>query len=127
MADTKDSAEKKIAMMRAAYKAWPDTEGYLSEYQDDAVWHSPMAGDLRGKQAIRGLLEPAYLHQPRNGHSTSTTSWSARSTPSSCDATTCGSQMAASSTACPDPWHAPAYTSPVQLSLRVGNSAIPGL
>ncbi len=53
MSETKGSVEAKIAMMRAAYEAWPDLDAYLREFRDDAVWHSPFAGDVSGKQAIR--------------------------------------------------------------------------
>ncbi len=45
-----------MAMMRAAYEAWPDVNGYLREFRDDAVWHSPFTGDARGKEAIRAYL-----------------------------------------------------------------------
>jgi ketosteroid isomerase-like protein len=56
MSETKGSVETKIAIMRAAYEAWPDVDGYLREFRDDAVWHSPVAGDVRGKEAIRAYL-----------------------------------------------------------------------
>ncbi len=58
MSDTKGSADIKITRMRAAYEAWPDLDGYLREFRDDAVWHSSMAGDVSGKQAIRAYLSP---------------------------------------------------------------------
>ena len=58
MPETKGSVETKIARMRAAYETWPDLDGYLREFRDDAVWHSSMAGDVSGKQAIRAYLIP---------------------------------------------------------------------
>lgn len=58
MPETKGSVETKIARMRAAYQAWPDLDGYLREFRDDAVWHSSMAGDVSGKPAIRAYLIP---------------------------------------------------------------------
>ena len=61
MSETKGSADTKIAMMRAAYEAWPDLDTYLHEFRDDAVWHSPFAGDVRGKQAIRAYLSKGLL------------------------------------------------------------------
>ncbi len=56
MPETKGSADTKIARMRAAYEAWPDLDAYLREFRDDAVWHSSMAGDVSGKEAIRTYL-----------------------------------------------------------------------
>lgn len=61
MSETKGSVEAKIAMMRAAYEAWPDLDAYLREFRDDAVWHSPFAGDVSGKQAIRADLSKGLL------------------------------------------------------------------
>lgn len=56
MSQTKGSVEIKIAMMRAACEAWPDLDGYLREFRDDAVWHNPFAGDVSGKEAIRACV-----------------------------------------------------------------------
>ncbi len=61
MSETRGSADTKIAMMRAAYEAWPDLDTYLREFRDDAVWHSPFAGDVSGKQAIRAYLSKGLL------------------------------------------------------------------
>lgn len=61
MSEAKGSVEAKIAMMRAAYEAWPDLDAYLREFRDDAVWHSPFAGDVSGKQAIRAYLSKGLL------------------------------------------------------------------
>ena len=61
MSETKGSVEAKIAMMRAAYEAWPDLDAYLREFRDDAVWHSPFACDVSGKQAIRAYLSKGLL------------------------------------------------------------------
>lgn len=58
MSETTGSADTKIAMMRAAYEAWPDLDAYLSKFRDDAVWHSSMAGEVSGKEAIRAYLSP---------------------------------------------------------------------
>jgi len=61
VSETRGSADTKIAMMRAAYEAWPDLDTYLREFRDDAVWHSPFAGDVSGKQAIRAYLSQGLL------------------------------------------------------------------
>ena len=61
MSETKGLADTKIAMMRAAYEAWPDLDTYLHEFRDDAVGQSPFAGDVSGKQAIRAYLSKGLL------------------------------------------------------------------
>jgi limonene-1,2-epoxide hydrolase len=58
MSETKGSADTKIATMQAAYEAWPDLDASLSKFRDDAVWHSSMAGEVSGKEAIRVYLSP---------------------------------------------------------------------
>ena len=83
-------------MMRAAYEAWPDLDTYLREFRDNAVWHSPFAGDVSGKQAIRAYLSKGLL-SVEEWTFKSMTSWVTRSTRLSWDGTTCGSRMVKSS------------------------------
>lgn len=56
---TKLTPEQKVARVRDAYDKLSrrDFSGALEAFSDDAAWHGFIAGDVKGKSAIKGGLD----------------------------------------------------------------------